>query len=352
MADIIINAEDFLINRIDENGNIEADVRLKALILKESVTDINWDGKMLFIEDIQKGSLSVPMDIPEDFVIKFSSHLADSMGVQFNENNPVLEAETEELRINIIHKSKTNTGYSVSIRKTPQTRRLSKDGMIKSNYCPEDLDNLMEACVKSGCNIVVCGLPGVGKTEYVKYLTKYIAPTDKAITIEDNLEIRYRAINPDKACVEMKVDDAFTYSTAIKACLRQFPKWIILSEARSKEIEKLLESLSTGCHTLTTLHTDDVKKVPDRVNNMSKNINTNDIYSFLDVAVMITRNHERQQWGIEQVAFFSRINDENKIYTVYENGRFISKELPPDIQRKFDLAGVENPLEKDNSNEL
>lgn len=109
----------------------------------------------------------------------------------------------------------------------------------------------------------------IGKTELVKYLTNYIFPRDRVITIEDTMEIHYSSINPNKDCVELKVDDTvFTYTDAIKSCLRLLPQWILLSEARSKEVQYLLESISTGAKCITTIHTDDMRKVPKRVVNM------------------------------------------------------------------------------------
>lgn len=42
----------------------------------------------------------------------------------------------------------------------------------------------------------------------------------------------------------------------------------MLSEARSTEVKSLLECWSTGIRGFTTLHTDDVRKIPDRILNM------------------------------------------------------------------------------------
>lgn len=343
----VVLSSDFFLDKTETNGEVMIDDRFKRLIENEDITDINWNGADLWVDSKEKGRLKSGFKLSDTYINRMSAKLADMMRVQFNEYTPLLEAETDELRISILHDSVTDTGASVSIRKTPSKRQLSKEKMYSTNYCPEKLDTFMEAAVKAGCNIVVCGLPGVGKTEYVKQLTDYINPHDRAITIEDNLEIRYREINPGKDCVSLKVSldkDKFTYADAIKAALRQFPKWIILSEARGKEVENLLESLSTGCNCLTTIHTDDVRKVPDRIKNMSPNVNTNDIYSFIDIAVQIIRDKEQNKWCIEQVAFISRWNEENKLTVFYENGVFIDTELPQDIQRKFNLHNLKNPL--------
>lgn len=344
MRKLVLNP-DFFLDKSEVNGKLNVDDRFKKLIENDDITDINWNGVDLWVDSKERGRFKViSLKLTDQFINRLSAKLADMMRVQFNEYNELLEAETDELRISMLHESVTDSGTSISIRKTPSTRQLSKDIMYKTNYCPERLDKFMEAAIKAGCNVVVCGLPGAGKTEYVKQLTDYINPTERAITIEDNLEIRYQQINPEKDCVSLKVTDRFTYEKAIKACLRQFPKWIILSEARGREVDDLLRSLSTGCNCLTTIHADDVRKIPDRICNMSPNVNKNDVYSFMDIAVQIIRNKALNKWCIEQAAFISRWNEENKLIVFYENGMFLDTELPPDIQRKFDMNMLKNPL--------
>ena len=197
----------------------------------------------------------------------------------------------------------------------------------------------------------MCGLPGTGKTEFLKYQTTFIPQNDRAITIEDNLEIHYSAINPGKDCVELKVDDKFTYVKAIKACLRQAPEWILLSEARSTEVKYLIESMSTGTHCLTTLHTDDVRKIPDRIKNMVEDSKMtehieNDTYAFLDVGVLIRKGMKDGQIYryIDQVCIFSRENGKNTTTMIVDDGKIVSREIPYQVKKKFQLYGVFDPF--------
>ena len=82
----------------------------------------------------------------------------------------------------------------------------------------------LENAVKAHMNIIMCGLPGSGKTELLKYLTRFVPDNERVITIEDNLEIHYADINPGKDAGELKVNEIlFDYTKAIKACLRQNP---------------------------------------------------------------------------------------------------------------------------------
>ncbi|MHA9740618.1 ATPase, T2SS/T4P/T4SS family [Robinsoniella peoriensis] len=326
-----------------------------SYVKDKMVTDINYNGRDTWIDHLEKGRYKADIVVTADFINQFSARLANAVSANFNKNDNLLEAETNTLRISIVHESVTNTGRSISIRKTEPIRRLNKEIIRKTNYCSEETLMFLENAVHAHLNIIMCGLPGSGKTELLKYLTKFIADNERVITIEDNLEIHYSEINSQKDCVEMKVNEKFfDYTKAIKACLRQNPRWIMLSEARSVEVKYLLEALSTGTHCLTTLHTDDVRKVPDRIQNMMKDSFSadrmeNDIYSFVDLGILL--NKKTDQMGairryIDQICIFDRDEQKgiNNIVMVVQDGKIISREIPENIWKKFHLNNIQNPF--------
>lgn len=327
---------------------------LYPYIEDEDVTDVNWNGLQLWIDHLKKGRYMAMEVLSDEFVERFSTLLASIVSIPFNKMNPVFEAETEELRVSIVHTSVAHTGITISLRKIPAVRRMEAGEMMQSGYCEEAVGTFIKNCVLAHCNIAICGMPGAGKTELLKFLTKYIPARERVITIEDTLEIHYRKINPEKDCVEMKVAERFSYTDAIKACLRQLPKWIILSEARSKEVRYMLESLSTGTYGITTLHTDDVRNIPDRIQNMagggidSERI-INDTYSFLNIGILVKSNAgsdgKINRW-IEQIGVFERtsidlIHSENRVNMIVEDGKLVETGLPSHLRKKFEEAGIE-----------
>lgn len=321
---------------------------LLPFIQDEQITDINYNGSALWVDHLVKGRYCVPaFHMDRGFLNRFSMRIANLMNRSFNQYEPLLEAETDELRISIIHESVTNTGRSVSIRKTPGVRRLNRSRMLETGYCTKELDIFMANGVRAGLTLVAAGLPGAGKTEYLKAMTAYIPPSRKVITVEDNLEIRYRTINPDKDGIEIKVGDTFSYGKAIKASMRQLPGWLILSEARSVEVEYLLESMSTGVSCMTTIHTDDVRKIPDRICSMMKKDVMNDVYSFLDIGILIGCYNVPGKGicrRIEQAALFDRNRGENTLTVFYEHGQMVRPQLSETLVRKFAFAGIEDPF--------
>lgn len=326
---------------------------LLPYVKDETITDINWNGKSLWIDDFE-GRYQVDDTLDELFVSVFCQKLSNLVNENFNKYYPLLEAETEKLRISVVHDSVTNTGYSISIRKTPPIRKITQESILEG-YCSQELDDFMQACVKARMSVIVCGIPGCGKTEYIKYLTQFIDPKQRVITVEDNLELRYASINPKHDCVEFKVDDDFTYSDAIKTSLRQRPDWILLSEARSREVKYLLESSSTGTGCMTTIHVDTVENIPERIMNMLGKQGEemeNTIYSFFHVGILIRRMEIEHKIvrQIYEVCLFDREKGLNKVHMLYRDGRFLTRKIPISFIRKFKENKIENPLYKGNKN--
>lgn len=321
-------------------------------IEQPEVTDIDYNGSDLWISDLIKGHYKAAEQITEQFLEQFTHNISNCVNKQFNKANRVLEADTKELRVSILHNSVAMSGTSICIRKSPPVLRNKIMDMVEGGFCTERILSLLIHCVQAGMNFVTGGEPGHGKTELTKFLMQFIPLSQRVITIEDSLEIHYSAINPGADCVEIRVDDEFDYTAAIKASLRQNPKWLVLSEARSVEVTSLLEQWSTGVKGFTTIHLDDLRKLPDRIQNMMDNINDADrmenrIYRYVNVGILVRKREKADgsvQRYIDQLCFFSREEGENKIYMLVKDGEVISEELPPDILKKFDQEGIKEPF--------
>lgn len=324
-------------------------------LMQQDVTDVDFNGSALWITDLKKGKYrakEAEEKVTESFLDSFTHNIANCVDAQFNNANKVLEADTKELRISIIHDSVAATGTSVCIRRSPCLVRNTIDGMLKSGFCEEKVLHLLLNCVKAGMNFVFGGEPGAGKTETAKFFMQFIPKEKRVITIEDSLEIHYSEINPGADAVELRVKDNFSYTDAIKACLRQNPAYLVLSEARSVEVTSLLEQWSTGVNGFTTIHLDDVRKLPDRIQSMMNNVNDaqrmeNRIYRYVNLGLLIRRETTPDgeiRRHLDQLCFYSRENHENKIYMLVEDGELMSQEIPGEILLKFERAGIKEPF--------
>lgn len=322
---------------------------LMEYIKKSSVTDINWNGTALWVDDLYKGRYKSGIVLSDEFLQHFSAKLSNVVSRQFNKYSPILEAETAELRISVIHQEVANTGTVLSIRKIPREIRMVRETMIDDGYCSDQIEQLLAACVKAKMNIIICGLPGVGKTELLKYLGGYIEDKERVITLEDNLELHFPAVYPSKDCVEFKVNDIFSYQAAIKASLRLLPTWLLVSEIRSTEVKYLLEAISTGTHCMSTIHAECVEMIPNRLKNMAGDTNRDweeEAFRHIDVGVYIRKEIKEQgeiTRHISQVCFFERKEERNVTTVVVDNGYVISDNIPDSKRKKFELYNVEIP---------
>ena len=236
----------------------------------DEVTDIDFSGEELWITDCNNTRTRISnIVLDEEFIEQFTKRVSNIVSQPFHKMNPVLEAETETLRITIVHESVCQGRRCICIRKSLPRVRINDENVISSGYMKTEVLELLKGCVKSGMNIVFAGNPGVGKTECARFFSNLIPAHEKVITIEDTPEWHYSKMNPGKDCVEMTVGKNMDYTKAIKTCMRLNPKWMILSEARSVEVLSLIEGFSTGVHGMTTIHTDDVRNIPDRILNMA-----------------------------------------------------------------------------------
>ena len=63
--------------------------------------------------------------VTREFIEKFSHYIANNVSKAFNKVENLLEADTDTLRISIVHESSAISGRSVCIRKTLPTVRMT-----------------------------------------------------------------------------------------------------------------------------------------------------------------------------------------------------------------------------------
>lgn len=332
---------------------------LEPFVSDPYVTDIDFNGKDLWtIDQSNKKVRHDEVKVDPAFIRCLAQNIANAEAREFNQQCPGLEAETEDLRISIIHNSVAQTGTTICIRKTPIVQRIIEKNAIENGYCTREILALLINCVKAHMNIIICGEPRAGKTECAKLISGYIPNTERVITIEDVQEWHYKTLHPDSDCIEMKVNKVFNYSDGIIASLKQNPNWLMIAETRGEEVKNLLQGFTTGVKGITTLHTDDVRKIPERIVSMAndpvtaKRIEDN-VYEFVDVGVYISMHSDGnggQVRMIDQIAFFA--NDGGHICRLaVEGGNLFRATLPYKIQKKFKAAGIENPLQNDKVDE-
>ena len=303
---------------------------LQQYLDNDDVTDISYsNGGQLWLKTLSHGIFRVQNpNVNNEFMEKLAFQCANVVGRSFNSAHPFLDSESEELRINFVHDSIARNGIACVIRKTPAKIRLEKDRILEQKYITEDIHNFIIQCVHGHCNIIVCGETGSGKTEFIKYLAANTKVDEKIITIEDTLELHLDRIFPERDIVAMKTNNVASYSDVLVTCMRQNPKWILLSEVRSAEaVMAVRNSISSGHYILSTIHADKAASIPNRMYSL---LETNQdieqflksIYRYIQLGIYIrayqdpsTRRMIREI--AEVTEFYVSENNEAKYNTIY-----------------------------------
>lgn len=241
---------------------------LKEFLDDDNITDVSYgNGGQIHLKTLDKGVYRIERpEIDNTLLEKLAFQCSNVMGKTFNMAHPFLDAESAELRLNFIHDSIATNGIACVIRKTPAKIRLNKEKLLSEQYVTENLLDFLLTCVEGHCNIIVSGETGSGKTELVKYLASHTKENEKIITIEDTLELHLDKIFPHRDIVAMKTNNIASYSDVLVACMRQNPRWILLSEVRSAEaVTAVRNSISSGHNILSTIHSDRALNVPMRM---------------------------------------------------------------------------------------
>ena len=273
----------------------------KEYIDNDDITDISYTNNgQIWVRSLTQGSLRVENpNINNTVVEKLAFQCSNVMGTTFNNASPFLDAESPELRMNFVHESIATNGIALVIRKTPAKIRLKEETLLQEDYVTKDIHDFLIKCVHGHCNIMVCGETGSGKTEFVKYLASHTRESEKIITIEDTLELHLDKIYPHRDIVAMKTNNIASYSDVLVTCMRQNPKWILLSEVRSAEaVSAVRNSISSGHNILSTIHSDKANAIPHRMYSLME--------SELDVEQFLNTIYRYVQLGVHIKAYYSK----------------------------------------------
>ena len=344
---------------------------LKQFLDNDDITDISYsNGGQVWLKTLSKGVFRVEVpEINNALIEKIAFQCSNAMGKSFNMANPFLDAESTELRMNFVHDSIARNGIALLIRKTPAKIRLQKDKIIEENYISLDIHDFLIKCVHGHCNIIVSGETGSGKTEFVKYLAAHTLENEKIITIEDTLELHLDKIFPHRDIVAMKTNNIASYTDILVTCMRQNPRWILLSEVRSAEaVMAVRNSISSGHNILSTIHADKAASIPVRMYSLLETNQDIDqflrsIHRYVQLGVHIRgyyspqlKRFQREVCEVEEF-YVDDITNEAKTNCLYRKtmeGQIILQNPTKYLRGYLESQGVivdENVLVKENANQ-
>ena len=97
----------------------------------------------------------------------------------------------------------------------------------------------------------------------------------------------------------MKTNNIASYSDVLVTCMRQNPRWILLSEVRSAEaVLAVRNSISSGHNILSTIHADKAESIPSRLYSL--------LESNIDLEQFLRSIHRYVQLGVHVKGYYSK----------------------------------------------
>ena len=190
----------------------------------------------------------------EDFIRRVVSRVQRKIDT----SEPMVDARLPDgSRINAIIKPLTVGGPCLTIRRFPQ-KPLTMQRLLEIGAVSRSARDFLEAAVRMGCNILVAGGTGTGKTTLLNALSEFIPNKERIITIEDTAELKLQkshVVSLESKLKNVEGKGAVDIRMLVKNALRMRPDRIIVGECRGGEALDMLQAMNTGHDgSMTTLH--------------------------------------------------------------------------------------------------
>ncbi|MCI8615142.1 CpaF family protein [Parablautia intestinalis] len=329
---------------------------LQELIENPSITEIMVNGTQgIFIE--QSGrleKLAICFDSKEKLKNVIWQITAGCNRV-VNEASPIVDARLPDgARVNVVLDPVAINGPILTIRRFPPNP-ITMDQLLDTGCLSTECKGELEKMVQAGCNILVSGGTGSGKTTFLNVLSQFIPQTQRVITIEDSAELQIRNI-PNIVSLETRNANVegckeITIRDLIKASLRMRPDRLIVGEVRGKEAVDMLQSINVGHSAMTTVHANSARDVVSRLETMvlmgmemPLSAIRKQIVSGFDLIVHLGRLRDGSRHVLEVVEPVRLWAEEVKMQTIYrfeENGIFENGKVQGNLKKVGEIQNVE-----------
>lgn len=241
---------------------------LAPLLKDPEITDVSYNGVSVFYMHNVKGRLKADLKPTSTEVMDFIRQIANFAEKQFSYTNPTLDVSIGKYRLNAMHSSivrvQNEKSCSFAMRIASEEPRISGD----SFFLPKEVNDYLIKALFKGESIVIAGPTGSGKTELQKYLLSKLRKNSRVIIIDNIQELENLRIYEDLDITSWQISQNnpnASIQELIRNALRSNPDWLVVAEARGKEMNEVLTSVMTGHPIVTTLHAKSLKAIPKRI---------------------------------------------------------------------------------------
>lgn len=273
---------------------------LHDILTLEGVTDISYNGKSIFYLHNLEGRKKATVEINSDEVMDFLRQVANLSEKQFSYTTPFLDVSVGKYRINAVHSSivrvNNEKSCSFAIRIGSEKCRVVNDMNFLNKECRKYLND----AIRDEKSIVVAGPTGSGKTELQKYLLLNLNNNSRVIVIDNIEELEFVRSNEQLDLTSWQISQNnpnASIQELVRNALRSNPDWLVIAESRGKEMNEILNSVMAGHPIITTLHSETLEDIPNRICRMVEMADVtqkhesilSDVYEHIKVCIFVKR---------------------------------------------------------------
>lgn len=246
---------------------------LQELLEDPEITEIMVNGiEAIFLEKAGQISRCDIRFETEEKLFRVIQQIAADCNRVVNESSPIMDARLKDgSRVNVVLSPVALNGPVLTIRRFPE-KPITMETLKGTGSVSEEAGCFLQSAVLAGCNILISGGTGSGKTTFLNALSEWIPSKQRVITIEDSAELQLQGL-PNLIRLETRNANVegcreITIRDLIKTSLRMRPDRIIVGEVRGKEAIDMLQSINVGHSAMTTVHANSVREVVSRLETM------------------------------------------------------------------------------------
>ena len=253
----MVMAESLPLNRVDRE-RLVTEVQneafglgpLEFLMKDPSITDILVNThSSVYVERYGKLEKTEICFHNDAHLMQIIERIVSRVGRRVDEASPMVDARLPDgSRVNAIIPPLALDGPILSIRRFG-VDPLTMQDLIQLNSIPQQLADVLAACVKARLNILISGGTGAGKTTLLNCLSSYIPEHERVVTIEDSAELKLQqehVVRLETRPLNIEGKGLVTQRDLVRNALRMRPDRIIVGEVRGGEALDMMQAMNTG----------------------------------------------------------------------------------------------------------
>jgi len=240
---------------------------LKSLLQQKDITDISFNGESIFYQSSVYGRRKATFTLTYEEAYQLIKQLANLMNMPFTFMDAIVDMSIARYRIFAVGPSVSRKQYEPSL--TFSIRIHPKENHVVMKFLTHETPwfKLFKYLIDHDVSMVIAGKTGSGKTQLQKELLMLMAEAKRVIILDNILELDGLLI-PGLDLTVWQIKPMYSIQKMVEGALRSHPDWLVIAESRGSEFKEVLRSVKTGHPIITTLHSDRLDHIYERMVSM------------------------------------------------------------------------------------